>query len=89
MFAMYSDGTSKVLPTGAGFDEVQRIVGGYVAIFYTRCGISEIKGVSPAVMLCVNEDGIQQALAYNARASQLAQSPIVGNVVVCYQEELA
>jgi hypothetical protein len=59
--------------------ELQTLVGGR-----TKCYVERVYLNREEMMFC-DEDGLSKALDYNAVASKLAQTRIVGKVLVCKQ----
>ena len=67
-------GSFVTLPSSTSFENIQKLVGGYVA--YVRHP-KQISG-----QMAVNEDGIMLRLPSNIIASVIAGEPLLGDVVV-------
>lgn len=59
-------------------EELQKIVGGYIELVYL---------LNDEVMV-VNEEGLLYNLPYNVKASNYANRPIVGDVLICKRKHL-
>lgn len=59
-------------------EELQKIVGGYI----------ELVNLPYDGVMVVNEEGLLYNLPYNLKASNYANRPIVGDVLVCKRKHL-
>lgn len=77
-----SDGTERnVEPRNGGdfsLSEMQRIVGGFIEIVTLKDG----------QLMVVNEEGMLLEMPYNQKASELYGQPVVGNVLVCNDDQI-
>lgn len=69
---IWSDGTRELVTITSSLEEQQKFVAGYI----------ELVKLKPMIYLIVNEQGTMMHLPYNALASQLAGTPIVGNAIL-------
>lgn len=61
-------------------EQMQAAVGGYIELVHIH--------YSPYRYMIVNEEGLNQALPVNTRASAIAEGLIVGNVILLEAREL-
>lgn len=59
-------------------EELQEIVGGYIELVY----------LPNDEIMVVNEEGLLYNLPYNPKASNYANRPIVGDVLICKRKHL-
>ena len=67
--------------------ELQGYVGGYFELAQIRAGSISLEGIVYS-MLVVNEDGIREQLPFNAVASAVHGSAIVGNALLLEHFEM-
>ena len=77
---IWTDGSTTPLPD-ADLATLQAAVGGYIEMVFAGPGLVD-------QVLVVNEEGLLQGLDLNPTASTLAGQPIVGDAVLCDNNEL-
>ena len=74
-----NDELERIAPANGKYfalDEIQKLVDGYIEVVFPRGAIGG------NVLIC-DEEGQRKGKAYNALASAIYGSPIVGDVVLC------
>lgn len=78
-----ADGTVKALiperdDKSFTLEQLQKVVGGFI----------EIVHLNDKVIMVVNEEGLCNGLPLNFHASRVARQPIVGDVLVCWDDQI-
>jgi hypothetical protein len=75
IYIVYPDGTEEVRRTPITFEQIQKLVGGYVEVVTVRDDDGEV------IQGCCNEDGRAMGQPHNPKATARFRSKILGDCV--------